>query len=265
MPFVIAPDGVRLKYELEGQGPPLLLHLGSGCDSELWRAAGYVPALSESYQCILFDHRGHGESDHPRGAEANHIDRYVADLLALLDHLAVERTAFWGYSAGIDAGLKLADEHPGRVWALIGSGGLGHQSPEENAEYVARRVPEYREHGWEKLLERFDDQEPDPVPEWMKRSIRATDLEPVIDYLQAYPLGSAAGDWDYWEALTRITAPALFLTGELEDPEDGTAEAVARMPNATRIRLYGQGHINAFLRSDLVLPRVEGFLARYAP
>ena len=47
MPFVSAPDGIRLHYDLEGDGPPLLLHLGSGCDSDLWRAAGYVEPLSE--------------------------------------------------------------------------------------------------------------------------------------------------------------------------------------------------------------------------
>src|SRR6266568_6111604 len=119
MPFVTAPDGVRLKYELAGQGPALLLHLGAGCDSSLWDAAGYVGPLSVSYQCILFDHRGHGESDHPRGSEANHLDRYVADVLALLEHLGIERTAFWGYSSGVSVGLKIADEHPARMWALV--------------------------------------------------------------------------------------------------------------------------------------------------
>jgi pimeloyl-ACP methyl ester carboxylesterase len=45
------------------------------------------------------------------------------------------------------------------------------------------------------------------------------------------------------EALTRVTAPTLFLTGELEDPKDATAEAAARMPNGTRYRIPGQGHI----------------------
>jgi pimeloyl-ACP methyl ester carboxylesterase len=70
MPFVTASDGVRLSCEPEGSGPPLLLHLGSGCDAGLWRAAGYLPALAESYTCILFDHRGHRPSGHPVGPEA---------------------------------------------------------------------------------------------------------------------------------------------------------------------------------------------------
>jgi pimeloyl-ACP methyl ester carboxylesterase len=66
MPFVSAPDGIRLHYDVEGDGPPLLFHLGSGCDSDLWRAAGYVEPLAKTYRCILFDHRGRGASDNPR-------------------------------------------------------------------------------------------------------------------------------------------------------------------------------------------------------
>ena len=96
MPFVTSADGVRLKYEVEGTGPPLVLQLGAGGDSGLWRAAGYLDLLSKSYRCILFDHRGHGESDRPRGIEAHHIDRYVGDVVALLDHLKIGTSAFLG-------------------------------------------------------------------------------------------------------------------------------------------------------------------------
>jgi hypothetical protein len=55
----------------------------------------------------------------------------------------------------------------------------------------------------------------------------------------------------------------LFLTGELEEPEDATAGAAWRMPNGSRISLPGLGHINAFLRSDLALPPPKEFLGRH--
>jgi pimeloyl-ACP methyl ester carboxylesterase len=258
VPFITSPDTVRLKYELVGDGPPLLLHLGAGCDSSVWDEAGYLEPLAGSYRCILFDHRGHGESDKPRGIEANHIDRYVDDVVALLDHLKIESTSFWGYSAGIDVGLKLAYDHPSRIRSLVGSGGLGHTTPEDLAQFVAKRVPELQEHGWEKMLDRFDTQESEPVPGWMKERIRATDVQQFIDSLRAAP------GWDDWEALPRISAPTLFITGELEDPHDGTGDGVSRMPNGRRVRLAGQGHINAFLRSDLGLPHVLEFLSTNA-
>jgi pimeloyl-ACP methyl ester carboxylesterase len=163
--FLTGPDGTRLHYQIEGDGPPLVLHLGAGCDAGLWRAAGYLEPLATSHRCILFDHRGHGLSDKPRGAEAHHINRYVADVVALLDHLSLERAAFWGYSAGISVGLKVAEENPTRIGALIGSGGLGRATPVQLSEIVARRVPELREYGWEKMLGRFDDRESEPVSE----------------------------------------------------------------------------------------------------
>jgi hypothetical protein len=51
----------------------------------------------------------------------------------------------------------------------------------------------------------------------------------------------------------------LFLTGELEEPEDATARAASRMPNRSRISLPGLGHINAFLRRNLALPPAMEF------
>ena len=100
MPFVAADDGVRLKYEVVGAGQPLVLHLGAGCDSALWHAAGYLEPLSADYQCIPFDHRGHGESDHPSDAAAYHIDRLAQDVICLLDDQGIESAAFWAYSSG---------------------------------------------------------------------------------------------------------------------------------------------------------------------
>jgi pimeloyl-ACP methyl ester carboxylesterase len=260
MAFLTGPDGTRLQYEIEGDGPPLVLHLGAGCDAGLWRAAGYLEPLATSHRCILFDHRGHGLSDKPRGAEAHHINRYVADVVALLDHLSLERAAFWGYSAGISVGLKVAEENPTRIGALIGSGGLGRATPDQLREIVARRVPELREYGWEKMLGRFYDRESEPVPEWMKERIRATDVQQFVDFFLAMP----NWNWDEWDALPHVAAPTLFLTGDLEDPDDETSEAAALMPNATRFRIPGQGHINAFLKSSVVLPQVTAFLAEYA-
>ena len=260
MAFLTAPDGIRLHYQVEGSGPPLVLHLGAGCDSELWRAAGHLEPLAKSHRCILFDHRGHGQSDRPRGAESNHINRYVGDVVALLDHLGLERAAFWGYSNGSSVGLKVAQEYPTRIAALVGSDGMSETTPAQIAQIVARRVPEFREYGWEGLINRFNEREPDGVPNWMKERIRATDIQQFIDWLLAWP----DWNWSEWESLPHVVAPTFLVAGELEDPEDETGKAAALMPNGTRLRVPGQGHINAFIKSSLVLPQVTAFLTEHA-
>jgi len=262
--FLESSDRVRLAYEVEGHGPALLLHLGAGCDSELWRAAGYAKALSQSYTCVLFDHRGHGESDKPRGAEAYHIDRLTADVVELLDHLGIESTAFWGYSAAVCQGAMLAERHPERIWALVVSGSVSPPDPDPDSDgyaWVEAAAAEFREHGWEKLIARFEQQEPDPVPTWMTDRIRATDVEQYVDLIESFP----DWRWEEWDALQTVAAPTLFLTGALEDPDDDVGTIVARMHHGERVRLPGLGHINAFLATESVLPHVEAFLAEHAP
>ena len=262
MQFFESSDGVRLAYDVEGDGPALLLHLGAGCDSQLWGAAGYLAPLAQSYTCVLFDHRGHGESDKPRGPAAYHVDRLTSDAVELLDHLGLDSAAFWGYSSAISPGVRLAEAHPERVWAIVASGAVGPpDTPEDLAEWCMSRTAEFREHGWEKLLTRFEAQEPDLIPEWMKARIRATDVEQFVDYIGSLP----DWHWEEWDVLPELDTPVLFLTGELEDRDDNVGEIVGRMKNGDLLRLTGLGHINAFLATETVLPRVEEFLARHAP
>ena len=256
MPHFTSPDGIQLYYEIEGDGPPLLFHLGAGCDLELWRAAGYVETLARDRRCILFDHRGHGRSDHPLGSDANHLDRYAADVVALLDRLGIDRSDFWGYSNATYTGLVVADRHPDRIGRLIFSGGLGRVTTAQLAATMDERVKVLRENRWEVMIAGFEKEEVRAVPEWMLERIRATAIEPVIAWRQA----RVAWGWDEWEAMPRIKAPALFLVGELEDPDKETAEAARLMPEASCVFLPGLGHINAFLRSDLALPHALHFL-----
>jgi len=261
MPFVAADDGVRLKYEVVGAGQPLVLHLGAGCDSALWHAAGYLEPLSADYQCIPFDHRGHGESDHPSDAAAYHIDRFAQDVICLLDDQGIESAAFWAYSSGISVGLRIAELYPGRLSCVIGSGVIGRApSQEQLAAAVEAAIADYREHGWEKLIAGFATDE-GAAPEWMQERIRATDIEPVIAWSQA----RLDWNWSSWDALARISVPILFLVGELEDPDDEMAVAAAESLNGRRVRIPGKGHINGYLDSSYVLPYVQAFLVETAP
>jgi pimeloyl-ACP methyl ester carboxylesterase len=60
MPYTIS-HGVRIRNEVEGNGPPLILHLvGLGCCLEDWVDAGFVAAVRDDFRVILFDPRGAG-------------------------------------------------------------------------------------------------------------------------------------------------------------------------------------------------------------
>jgi pimeloyl-ACP methyl ester carboxylesterase len=64
MPYVIH-QGVQIHYQVEGEGPPLVLQHGFTQSLKSWHMAGYVNALQSHYRLILIDARGHGASDKP--------------------------------------------------------------------------------------------------------------------------------------------------------------------------------------------------------
>jgi len=93
MPYVTS-DGIRIHYEVEGDGPPLVLQHGFGQNASSWRLAGYVDALKPQYRLILVDARGHGESDKPYDPTAYTLPRHVGDVVAVLDALNLPAAHF---------------------------------------------------------------------------------------------------------------------------------------------------------------------------
>ncbi|HLX35560.1 MAG TPA: alpha/beta hydrolase [Candidatus Limnocylindrales bacterium] len=257
MPYVTAPDGVRLHYDIEGVGPPLILHLGAGADASVWRDAGYVDRLAPSRRCVLFDHRGHGASDHPSSPSANTIDRYAADVNTLIEALDLDRPDFLGWSNGLTVGLRAAAEHPALFRRLVLFGGMARRpAPEQLVASTQARLEGMRAKGWWYLLDEMVAAERSPVPQWFLDRVVATDQGPWFAYTEARP----TWDWSPWDVLPTIGNPTLILVGELEDPEDVMGDVANAIPNARRIRIPGKEHILAFLDVEFAAPRILEFL-----
>jgi pimeloyl-ACP methyl ester carboxylesterase len=253
MPFLSATDGTKLHFEEVGSGAALVLQTGGAGDGTMWRDAGYVEPLSASHRCILFDHRGHGKSDRPRGREAHSMQRYAADIVELLDHLGIERTAFWGYSQGFVIGLALAALHPERLTGLLGTGAIETQDRGVNAAENIEAAEALRTHGWEPQVYQSG---PAAIPAWFQRHFDSTDPEMVALWLD----GEA--DWNLWSHLSSVVVPVQMFVGDLEDPEHLNERAAELMPYANVMRLEGLDHLGAFIRSDLVIPTAMEFLSR---
>ena len=89
-------DGVGLAVEVTGHGAPLLLVHGFGGAKEDF--ADHVERFAEHATVVVFDHRGHGESDHPTGTAAYSLDRLTADTLGVADHLGFATFRLLGHS-----------------------------------------------------------------------------------------------------------------------------------------------------------------------
>lgn len=259
MPFV-THEGVATWYEVEGSGPPLVLHIGFLGSLEDWRREDtrYTEALRDTYQLILLDPRGQGRSDAPHDPELYSLRARAGDVLAVLNDCDIERAHYWGYSLGGIVGFVLAMNAPDRLHSLI----VGGASPfstvgEDPTDQVIYRWLEDGIEGFVAQWERHIGPLPDPPrTQWL-----ANDAE-------ALRAAFLAPDWHgpgetRWisDALPNVDIPALLYAGSEDEP--ALVERAARaMPNATFVELSGMNHPTAFRRSDLILPHVRRFLDR---
>ena len=156
MPYV-SNQGVRIHYQVEGDGPPLVLQHGITWNLRFWYYRGYVDALKGDYRLILIDARGHGASDKPHDPTAYNREAKVSDICAVLDALDIARSHFWGYSMGCSIGMALGLLRPDRFHSLTlrclrcppartysgghsTMGGEGEYCTQERDERLRRRV-----------------------------------------------------------------------------------------------------------------------------
>ena len=115
----VRANGQELYFEIHGEGPPLVLIMGIGYDATLWTIA-QVPALSRSFQVVIFDNRDAGRSS--KATEPYGIADMADDVAALMDGLAIARAHVLGLSMGGMIAQELALRHASRLDRLVLSG-----------------------------------------------------------------------------------------------------------------------------------------------
>jgi pimeloyl-ACP methyl ester carboxylesterase len=237
--------GLRIHYQVEGAGPPLVLQHGSTSSIQAWYQNGYIEPLKPHYQLILVDARGHGASDKPHDAASYALPLRVSDIVAVLDALGIQQAHYWGYSMGGWIGFGMAKHAARRVQSLI----IGGAHPYADSAEAFRGVDGTDPEAFIVALEKF-------------AGIRATPeiRERILENdLQA--LAAAMHDRDSLEeVMPTMTMPCFLYVGE-DDPRFPKVEACVKgMPHATFVSIPGLNHAQANLRSDLVLPHIATFL-----
>jgi pimeloyl-ACP methyl ester carboxylesterase len=109
---------VRIPYEVHGtSGPAILLSHGYSATAGMWR--GQIEALSKSHRLVLWDMRGHGQSDYPEDQAEYSEAATVADMAAILDAVGAKKAIVGGLSLGGYMSLAFYEAHPDRVIALL--------------------------------------------------------------------------------------------------------------------------------------------------
>ena len=257
MPYA-TNEGVRIYYEVEGSGPPLVLLIGFLGSLDDWRRedVGYTAALREAYHLVLVDPRGQGRSDGPHDPAAYEPRRRVGDVLAVLDAEGIPRAHCWGYSMGGLTGFALGAYAQDRVASLV----VGGATP-----FPPEMLPPEDEDTWLRL---FRQGMPAFVADWEARDPL---MPPAMrSRWLALHAAAVAAAWEarrrydrrLVDALPGIRTPTLIYYGADDFPDALPERAAERMPDATVVALEGLNHSQAFRRSDLVLPHVHVFLDR---
>lgn len=247
MPYAMNGD-VRIYYELEGSGPPLLIHTGFVGVVEDWYTLGYVDALKADYRLILPDPRGQGHSDKPHTAAAYSPHNRVADVVTVLDALEIDRVDFWGYSMGGRIGFDLAVQHPERLRSMV----LGGAHPFGSTPDQSPWLEELRQGRIAEVLAgEFFRELPSEIRDRWERSDQEALVAATVEApsLEAY--------------LTGIRVPALIYSGDRDAGHEDARRAADAMPEATFVSLAGLDHMTAIISSGVIVPKARAFLSAY--
>ena len=241
--------GIRMHFEREGAGPPLVLLHGSLMTADLTFRA-LRPRLAERHDVILPELQGHGhtaESERPTS-----LDHLAADVVALLAHLGVARADVMGFSLGGWVALHTALGTPERVRRLVVASaplapdGAHRDTQPGTADFASPRMPTAKE--FAALAEAYRRVAPDP-----------TMWETTAAKIQALVAGFAG--WPR-EDLARLLAPTLLLVGDTDFVRlEHAVEAVGWLPHAWLGVLPHTRHMDVTRRVDAVLAMLEPFLA----
>ncbi|MFW9951135.1 MAG: alpha/beta fold hydrolase [Candidatus Thorarchaeota archaeon] len=114
MPFA-GINGIKLFYEVKGEGFPLFLLHGYGATNEIW--IGQKDPLSKHFKVITYDSRSSGKSDHPN--ESFTLGDLVEDLKGLMDFLKIEKANIIGQSMGGWVSQNFALKYPNQVNKIV--------------------------------------------------------------------------------------------------------------------------------------------------
>jgi pimeloyl-ACP methyl ester carboxylesterase len=225
-------DGVNIHYEVHGNGPPLLLTHGYSSTSAMWQ--GQIEALAKQHTLILWDMRGHGQSDYPDDVTAYSETLTVGDMAALLDKVGASSAIVGGLSLGGYMSLAFVRAHPDRVRALlIIDTGPGFRKDD------ARDAWNKRAH---ETADRFEREGLDVLKS-------ASRERSSVVHRDASGLARAARgmltqrDAGVIETLPRIKVPALVVVGADDTPFLAASDYMAaKIPGARKVVIPAAGH-----------------------
>lgn len=251
----------KIAYEIHGKGTPVLLMHGFGLDRRSMRPLSLQ--LSHRFRTILFDWRGHGETQSPEVDAAFSYPVLRDDLLRFMEELEIEKAHFVGHSMGAQIGLMAAIADPARV-ATLTTFGAG----------PCRPVTQQREiDAWNRSAAFFETAPPEKIAKALGVSEHVYDPESTAIDLSTCFSGDRGPDLARMirgaflnvqsndEECAALATPALVIVGEGDEDWISASRKLDRLlPNSRLEVIGGAGHLVHLERPAAVLELIEEHL-----
>jgi pimeloyl-ACP methyl ester carboxylesterase len=253
MPFA-NNQGIRIHYEVEGKGPPLVLQYGQYFPLDVWYEYNYVSALQNHFQLILVDGRGQGESDKPHDPEAYCSERMVKDILAVLDDLGIKKTHYMGYSSGGYLGFGIAKYASERCLSLILGGTHLYLDLNGQFNWNEERIRDLEKQNTEQFvtgLEGFlSTQNFPPLSPRLRAKMSLHDIQALIAWHKLNEFLNIE------EVFGAISVPCLFYAGENSGEFVNAQRTAQNIRGAAFVTIPGGGHLEGGTWIKLLKPHI---------
>ncbi|MFE4258367.1 alpha/beta fold hydrolase [Streptomyces sp. NPDC056883] len=265
----VTVNDIRLEHEVRGSGEPVLLISPVLPDGFLPLVA--EPVLTERYRLVTYHKRGWSGSTHTPGPVG--VADHVADAIALLDHLGIDRVHVAGHSTGGAVAAQLAQDHPDRI-VTVALLELSLLSVPAGAAFFAQAAPAFEAYAdgdperafglflslaggmdWDRCRTLLDERIPGSVAQGVKDA----------DTLFGVELPALA-EWRFGpDEAAAIRRPVLSVLGGATQPLWVEVAEFLRsnVPDIEECVVDGVGHLLHIERSRPVAEALARFLARH--
>jgi pimeloyl-ACP methyl ester carboxylesterase len=259
VPYARNPDdGRRIYFEDEGgTGAPVVLYGGILDSVDLVRRSHIAVALREApgeFRLVYADHRGLGRSDKPHELAAYAMPLQVADAVAILDGLGIERTHFVGRSYGARLAFGIGELAPERVRSLVAGGQQPYAVDPDGplARVIVGALEATRRKGIAAFVEALETYWQVRLPEPERTGYLDQDGMAVAAAAEAMlthgPIAPSLATWHF---------PCLVYLGAGDvDFLDQARRAAAEIPRAEFVALDELDHYGAHFEAEDVVPAV---------
>ena len=261
-------NNIRVHYVCSGKGaePVVLVH-GFTTSHAMWYRQ--IPALAAAgYRAVAYDVRGHGDTE--RAGEGCDMDTLVADLLALLDSLDIERAHIAGLSMGGIIGQRFCLDHPERAIPLTASDTFPGRPDQDTLLIFDEHVEIVRREGLSGLFDHILEHPALPV---------APDFQVPLEAMEAYRKDFMKNDAyslarfvemfrslpDWTAELGSLKMHALLIAGSLDWPCMAPMQRMHGAITDSEFRIIeGAGHSSAIEKADQWNGLFLGFLDKHS-